>query len=153
MENYPHLESLVFYKFLFPIHNKQVFILVTITNVTWNGGRRPTLHWRHRSFMASQITGYSPDCSTTYSSEHQRKHQSSLCDGSSLVSSRFPSQRASNAENVSTLLWSILNSSPPWTRLPPFRRRYFQIAFVNEKFCILTKISLKFVPRVLIDPA
>ena len=35
---------------------------------------------------------------------------------------------------------------PPWTKSSPFRRRYFQMLFfVNEKFCIFIKISLKFV--------
>ena len=35
----------------------------------------------------------------------------------------------------------------PWTKWPPFRSRYFRCIFVNEKFCILIKISLKFVPK------
>ena len=37
----------------------------------------------------------------------------------------------------------------PWTKYPPFHRRYFQMyfIFVNEKFCILVEISFKFVPK------
>ena len=34
---------------------------------------------------------------------------------------------------------------------PPFRRRYFQMHFREWKFCILIKVSLKFVPNGLID--
>ena len=49
------------------------------------------------SAMASQITGISIVCSTVCSSLGQRKHQSSA----SLVTGGFPSQRASNTENVS----------------------------------------------------
>ena len=35
----------------------------------------------------------------------------------------------------------------PRTKWPPFRRRYFQMHFVNEKFYILIKILLKFIPK------
>ena len=35
----------------------------------------------------------------------------------------------------------------PRTKWPPFRRRYFQCFFVNWKFYIVIKISLKFVPK------
>ena len=38
-------------------------------------------------------------------------------------------------------LWYPVNPSPKW---PPFRQQYFQMQFVNEKLCILIKISLKF---------
>ena len=41
-----------------------------------------------------------------------------------------------------------INSSPPWTKWPPFRRR---CVFVKEKLCILIKVSLKFVPKDPID--
>ena len=37
---------------------------------------------------------------------------------------------------------------------PPFRRRYdiiFKSISLNEKFCMLIKISLKFVPKIPID--
>ena len=39
----------------------------------------------------------------------------------------------------------------PWTKWPPFRRRYFICISVNEKFCILIKIPLKFVSESPID--
>ena len=45
----------------------------------------------------------------------------------------------------------MLNSSPPWTKWPPFSRRYFQLHFNEWKFCILIKISMKFVPNGPID--
>ena len=47
--------------------------------------------------MASQITGVSVVCLTVCSGTYQRKHQSST----SLVTGEFPTQMASNAENVS----------------------------------------------------
>ena len=44
-------------------------------------------------------------------------------------------------------LFSLLNTSTsstliylPWTKWPPFRRRYFHTHFVNEKFYILSKL-------------
>ena len=40
----------------------------------------------------------------------------------------------------------------PWTKWPPFRRRYLQMHFREWKvYCILIKFSLKFVPKCLID--
>ena len=60
---------------------------------------------------------------------------------------------------VKQLRWTWANRSHqlifPWTRWPPFSRRYFfRWLFVNEKFCILINISLsvhKFVPKFLND--
>ena len=55
--------------------------------------------------MASQITSLTIIYSTIYSGADQRKHQSSpslaFVSGNSPVTSEFPSQMASNAENVS----------------------------------------------------
>ena len=55
--------------------------------------------------MASQTTGVSMVCSTACSGTDQRKHQSSaslaFVMGNSPATGEFPSQRASNAENVS----------------------------------------------------
>ena len=56
------------------------------------------------SAMASQITSLTIVYSTVYSGADQRKHQSSASlafVGNSPVTGEFPSQRASNAENVS----------------------------------------------------
>ena len=59
------------------------------------------------SAMASQITGVSVVCSTGCSGPGQRKHQSSasltFVRWDPAVTGGFPSQRASNAENVSIL--------------------------------------------------
>ena len=44
-----------------------------------------------------------------------------------------------------------LNSSPPGQNGRHFADNIFRCIFVNEKFCILIKISLKFVPRGPID--
>ena len=54
--------------------------------------------------MASQITSLTIVYSTVYSGADQRKHQSSAslaCEGNSPGTDEFPSQRASNTENVS----------------------------------------------------
>ena len=56
------------------------------------------------SAMTSQITGVSIVFSNVCSCTDHRKHQSSvtgLCEGNSPVTGDFPSQRATNAENVS----------------------------------------------------
>ena len=69
------------------------------------------LQWRHTSqwhmgVMASQITDDSTVCSTPFSGVLQRKYQSyallGLCEGNPSGTDGFPSQRASNAENMST---------------------------------------------------
>ena len=60
------------------------------------------------SAMASQITSVWIVYSSVYSNADQRKHQSSrhwLWQGNSPVTSEFPAQRASNAENV--FIWSL----------------------------------------------
>ena len=76
------------------------------------------------SAMASQTTGVSMVYSTLCSGADQRKHQSSsslaFVMGNSPATGEFPSQRASNAENISiwwrhhasmakALTWSSLN--------------------------------------------
>ena len=48
------------------------------------------------------------------------------------------------------ILWCF-HSSPPGQDGRHFADDIFICIFVNEKFCILIKISLKFVPKVLID--
>ena len=53
------------------------------------------------SAMASQITGVLIVCSTDCSCADQRKHQRSASLSFMRVTGGFPSQRASNAENVS----------------------------------------------------
>ena len=57
------------------------------------------------SIVASELTANSTVCSTSSPGQCYRKHQSStslvLCEENPLVTSWFPSQMASNAENVS----------------------------------------------------
>ena len=48
-------------------------------------------------------------------------------------------------------LCHILNSSPPGQNGRHLADNLFRCIFVNEKFCILIKISLKFVPKHPID--
>ena len=47
--------------------------------------------------------------------------------------------------------WCPLTHLPLEKKWPPFRRRYFQMPFFNERFRNLIKISLKFVPKGPID--
>ena len=55
--------------------------------------------------MASQITSLTIVCSCVYSRRRSKKTSklrvTGLCEGNSTVTGEFPSQRASNAENVS----------------------------------------------------
>ena len=55
-------------------------------------------------------------------------------------------------------IWSVMsfinppvNSFPPWQNGRHFTDNLFRCIFVNEKFCILIQISLKFVFKHLID--
>ena len=45
----------------------------------------------------------------------------------------------------------IVNTSPPEQNDRHFADDIFRCIFVNEKFCILIKISLKFIPEGPID--
>ena len=45
----------------------------------------------------------------------------------------------------------LVNSSPPGQNGHHFADSVFRCIFVNKKFCILIKISLKFVPKSPID--
>ena len=49
--------------------------------------------------------------------------------------------------NMSTFLQNHLNSFPPGQNGRYFTDNIFRCIFVNEKFCILIKISLNFVPK------
>ena len=44
-----------------------------------------------------------------------------------------------------------INSSPPGQNDRHFEDNIFRCIFVTEKFCVLFKISLKFVPKSPID--
>ena len=73
-----------------------------------------------------------------------------LCQGNLSVTADFPSQIHSN-EDVRFLLSYLLNSSPPGQDGRHFKDDIFRYISVNEKFCILIKISLKFVAKSPID--
>ena len=66
-----------------------------------------------------------------------------LCDGNSSVIGGFPSQEASNAENVS--IWWRHHVHPIITNMPPFCR------LLKEKLRILIQISLIFVSKGQIE--
>ena len=72
------------------------------------------------SAMASQITSLTIVYSTVYSGADQRKHIklriTGLCEGKSPVTGEFPTQRVSNAENVS-IWWRHHETAPEtmWT--------------------------------------
>ena len=52
---------------------------------------------------------------------------------------------------IRTLMCHRLNPIDTETKWPPFRRRHFQVYFLNENFLILNKFSLKYVHYGLID--
>ena len=81
------------------------------------------------SAMAYQITGVSIVYSTVYSGVDKtlKLRVTGLCEGNSPVTSEFPAQRASNAENVSIwwrhhVLWYVSQNSSP----NDVRKRYRQ---------------------------
>ena len=62
--------------------------------------------------------------------------------------------KSKEAEMNFLMLWDAVNSSPPAVNSSPpgqngryFTDHVFRCIFLNEKFCILIKISLKFVPK------
>ena len=63
------------------------------------------VYCRDATWNMSLITDNLTNCSTFYSDLHWRKHQSSasldVCDGNPPLTGGFPSQRASDAENIS----------------------------------------------------
>ena len=88
------------------------------------------------------------------------------CAGKSPVTGEFPAQRASNAANISIwwphhvcthpgmycTAWCYLaNIISPGQNGHHIENNIFRCIFVNEKFCILMKISLKFVRKGPID--
>ena len=85
------------------------------------------------SAMASQITGVSAVCSTVCSGAVKKKYQSSAAlafvRGIHRVTRGFPSQRASNAENVS--IW--------WRHHAP---RYMKRVVLHHVPCSLNELTL-----------
>ena len=60
-----------------------------------------SLQWRHNERGDSQITGFSIVCSAVWSGADQRKHQSYVLPAFVRVTGEFPTQKASNAGDVS----------------------------------------------------
>ena len=92
---------------------------VRVTSTSWSWGHK--LHWRHNE--RDGVSNHQPhDCLVKRLFRHSSKKTSKLrvtglCEGNSPVTSEFPAQRASNAENVSTW-WRhkgqvVLTLSPP----------------------------------------
>ena len=75
------------------------------------------------SAMASQMTSVSIVCTTVCSGGDEKKtlklHVTGLCESKSLVASEFPTQRASNTENVS-IWWHHHVWRWYWINNPPF---------------------------------
>ena len=92
--------------------------------------------------IASQITSLMNVFSTVYLDTDQRKHQS-----------------AASLAFVRGIHWRPVNSPHKWPvmrKVFPFddvimTEDIFRWIFMNEKFCILIKISVKFVPKGPID--
>ena len=105
------------------------------------------------SAMASQITGVSIVCSVVYSGADPRKRITGLCEGNP-VTGGFPSQRATNVENVS-IWWRHNGLQISWhlTALPTkrqgtnhnFRKRHAfsdeSLTFNDEMFRLSSRWS------------
>ena len=63
------------------------------------------------STMASQINGASIGCSTACSKKTSKLRDASLCEGNPPITGGIPSQKASNAENVS-IWWRHHDTEP-----------------------------------------
>ena len=55
---------------------------------------------------------------------------------------------ATPVAQIGEILFVEINSSPPGGNGRDFADGILRFIFVNDKFCILIKISLKFVPKV-----
>ena len=85
-------------------HHGAAYVIGRATHVNHNS--RAATHYSDvtLSTMASQITGVSFVCSTVCSgspNETSKPRVTCLCEGNSPVTCEFPTQKASNAENVS----------------------------------------------------
>ena len=113
------------------------------------------------NLMASEITSLTSLWSTVYSGADQRKHQNSVSLASvqgirrGPVNSPHKGPVARKMFPFDDVIMAKVSSSHSHTRGPGishwFLHRYSCSIFVNEKFCILIKSSLKFVPKGLID--
>ena len=50
-------------------------------------------------------------------------------------------------QNVTHFAMWKFNASPSWTKWLPFRRRHFQMHFLEKEFCVGIRISMEFVPK------
>ena len=123
--------------------------------------RRLPLQWRHNG--RDVVSNHQPhDCLLNRLFRRRSKKTSKfrvtgLCAANSSVTGEFPAQMASNEENVSINDLPIPKNFIGGMHFRTFGqnvRRFaddiFKCIFVNEKFCILNKISLTFVSSGLI---
>ena len=107
------------------------------------------------SGMASQITSLTI-CLLNCLFRRRSKKTSKLrvtgfCEGNSPVTGEFPTQRASDAENVS-IWWRHHVTHLPQDKMATYFPDYiFKCILMNKKSCKLIRISLKFVPKGPID--
>ena len=90
--------------------------------------------WRHMDDMVSQIASNSTFVQVNTIGKKQSSTLLALCGG---IPPRWP--------------MDSFNSSPPEQNGRHFADDIFRSIFVNEKFCILIKVSLNFVPEGPID--
>ena len=119
-----------------PVGSSQRTLMVTHDRAfVFSVSLRSEIHYSDiiMSAMASQITNTSIVCSIDCSGAYQRKSKlrvNGLCEGNPHVTGGFPSQRASNAENVSI-----------WWRYHDFVKKCAQVFIAKNS---LTGIAWKY---------
>ena len=73
-----------------------------------------------------------------------------LCAGNSPVTGEFPTQMASNAENVS-IWWRHHEHIEIWTKTTTFCEWLLEVHFLNESLCILMQMSLMIFTKGSVD--
>ena len=113
-----------------------------------------SLQWRHKE--RNGVSHHQPiDCLLKHLFRHRWEKTSKLrvtgrCVGNSPVTSEFPAERASDADNVS-IWWrhyteNNINTLRPRQNGRHFQDDIFKWIFLNENAWISINISLKFVP-------
>ena len=104
------------------------------------------------SAMASQVTGLTIVYSTVYSRRRSKKSLklsvTGLCVGNSLVIGEFPSQMASNAENVSIWWrhhgcpWVVFTVAPIWWLLRDIGKLHYNDAIMGAIASLITSFTI-----------
>ena len=114
----------------------------------WYSGRRLG---RYPCDPRDRHRGAKPNCPKWFQSFHHVEELLGLFNGNIAKPCNMMQMVANPSIQLTYPHYVSLNSSPPGQNGCQFADDLFRCIFVNEKFCILIKFSLKFVPKGPID--